>query len=320
MVSVKLIKLKGARIELSYQKLLQTVLQYDATDLVMINKLLQQATDFTDMNVIEVVNKLPDFENIFHDVNALDPVEKIRFLSRLERVAVAQKTTIPSYIPPTTANPSPTNDYYFNRRDIVRVLFGGVGTEPDAPHFGLVWVDNPYMSDIVVIPTTSQYTMDYPGIFSVGQFSSLSKLNTIVQIHKMTNISRKRIVSHHGKILQGRVHSSYNDRLLHGIALVHGGENSLYDHVRNKSGMLLPDNLRLFESMRFWPVRDVLIDPATNILHFRKWNEVTMQTLQMKPPKPNPTFTYKKRLNIFDKAFGKPADRASGHAQFSIDY
>lgn len=306
---------------MSYQKLLQTVLQHDASDLIMINKLLQQATNFTDAGVIEVVNQLPDFEKIFHDVNALSPIEKTRFLTRLERIAVAQKTVIPTYVPRTNANPRPNNEYYFKRRDVVRVLFGGVGTESDEPHFAVVWVDNPYMSDITVIPMTSKYKKDYPGVFSVGQFSKRSSINSIVDIDKMTNISRQRIVMHHGTILQGKIHPAYNDRLIHGVALVHGGELSLDEHVRNHSNMLLPDNLNSFKSKRFWPVRDVRIDPATNIMHFRKWNEVTMQTLQMKPPKPGPTFTYKQRLRIYDMVFGeKAADQASGFNQFSIFY
>lgn len=305
---------------LSYQKLLQTVLQHDASDLLMINKLLQQATNFTDATVIEVVNQLPDFEKIFNDVNALPPIEKMRFLSRLERVAAAQKKIVPTYVRSTSTNPRPLNEYYFKRRDVVRVQFGGVGTESDEPHFAVVWVDNPYMSDITVIPMTSKYKKDYPGIFSVGQFSRRSNINSIVDIGKMTNISRQRIVSHHEIILQGNIHPAYNDRLIHGVALVHGGELSLDEHVRNHSGMLLPDNLRLFESKRFWPVRDVKINSATKIMHFRKWNEVTMQTLQMKSPKPNQPFTRKQRLEIYDKAFGEKADRASGFDQFSIFY
>lgn len=305
---------------MSYQKLLQTVLQYNASDIMLINKLLQQATDFTDASVIQVVNQLPDFENIFHDVNALNAVDKARFLRRLERVATAQKNTIPAYVKPTATNPNPANVYYFKRRDIVRVEFGGVGSEPDEPHYAMVWVDNPMMDDIIVIPTTSQYLKDYPGEFSVGQFSRLSSLNTIVQIHKMTNISRKRIVPYNGVILQGRINAVHNERLLHGIALVHGGETSLDEHVRNRSNMLLPDDLYAYQAKMFWPVRDVRIDYTTNIMHFRKWNEVFPQQLQMKPPKPNPHFTRKDRLKIYDKAFGKPADRAAGHAQFLIDY
>lgn len=305
---------------MSYQKLLQTILKYDESDLVLINKLLQQATDFTDASVIKVVIQLHDFEKIFNDVNALSPIEKTRFLSRLERVAAAQKTVIPPYIKPTNNNPKPTNEYYFKRRDVVRVQFGGVGTESDEPHFAVVWVDNPLMSDITVIPMTSKYTKDYPGTFKVGQFSRRSNINSVVDIDKMTNISRQRIIPHHGTIIQGKVHLAHNERLIHGVVLVHGGELSLDEHVRNKSGMLLPDNLKLFKSKRFWPVRDVRIDPATNIMHYRKWNEVTMQTLQMKPPKPNQPFTEKQRLRIYDMAFGEIADQTTGFNQFSIYY
>lgn len=102
------------------------------------------------------------------------------------------------------------------------------------------------------------------------------------------------------------------------MALVFGGELSLNYYVRNRKDMWLPDNLRLFEAKRFWPVRNVQLDEETKTLRFRKWNETVEQSIQMTLP--NQQITHALRLNIYDRAFGKRADRAAGFTDYGQYY
>lgn len=303
---------------MSYQKLLQTVLQHGPSEVVALSAALQRTNDFMDPAVVQVVQQLPDFEQIFHDVNALSPTDRTRFIKRLELLSEREKATVPDFIKSSATTPAPANPLYFNRRDVVRVQFGGVGTETDAPHFAVVWHDNPGLKDIVVIPTTSQYNKEYAGEFNVGQLRGLPVKDTILQVHKMTNISRKRIVEYNGSYVPSKVHGSFVNRILYAIAILFGGEISLDSFVRNNIKILLPANLHQFEQMRFWPVRDVHIDPEKNVLYFRKWTELTVQTLQLKAP--NQKITYAQRLDIYDRAFGNASVRASGFTDFGLFY
>lgn len=137
-----------------------------------------------------------------------------------------------------------------------------------------------------MIPTTSQFDTEYPGEFSVGQLTGLPTNNTILQVHKMMNISRKRIVPWHGNYVVSRIGPAHMERIFHAIAILYNGEISLDSFVYGNPtvGVMLPDNLTQFEAMRFWPIRDMQVNPTNHLLAFRKWNETTPHSLQLKVP------------------------------------
>ena len=209
--------------------------------------------------------------------------QRTRFLNRIERLSKSEGVTLLS-------QDTQPLEPYFSQFDLIYCHFGGVGSEYDGPHYALVWEDNHVDPDITVIPTTSQYTKEFADEFSIGRVSGLPPFDTILSVKKLMRISRKRVIPHQtGRYVRGHLHTRQHafvrERILNAMAIWLYGEIPLDYYVRNEINVALPvDFLTHYPAMRFWPVRDVHWDRANNQLHYRKWTENSLRTLQLKNP------------------------------------
>lgn len=305
---------------MDYHALVDDLLMINSNDVQGMHRLARLLTDLSDPTTRQLLDNIRDLETAITNINNLDDVKIIppdtltqrgRFKYRVERMSTCEGTMI---TPKGSAAPEP----YFQRFELILCQFGGVGWEYDGPHYALVWEDDHTDSELTIIPTTSQFTKEYSDEFSIGLISGLPPKNTILSVRKMMRISRKRVIKHRGRYVQGQVHtrlqSLVKERIENALAIWHFGEIPLDHYIRNNIGVALPvDFLTHYQNMRFIPVRDVQWDRQTLTLHYRKWDETTMRSMLMK----NPTIFMKmahKKFAIYDPLFSNDPTRISAAA------
>lgn len=308
---------------MNYQQLLDTILDLDTADIAAMAKLQITLQDLSHPDALDISRKLKDFENIVTRINTLSvssprPSElspRERFLNRVERLSERENHTVP-------AKGAALLEPYFNKLDVVYCDFGGVGKELDAPHFAIVWEDTHDNEEITVIPTTSQFSKETETLFSVGRISGLPGKDTIALVHKMTRISRKRVLMRNGGYLQGTLMKARAYRIEWGISSFFGGEKTLHYHIRESCGDALPERLALYSDSRFTPVRDFSYDGTTVTAQYRLWNETAMKTLQLKRPQNRPAPDMKKYKNVLlDRYFsGDSTRKAIAESDFMTYY
>lgn len=245
---------------LDYNALVRDLLNLDVANAVAANKLAVLLSDLTHGDTVTLLNKIRDLETAVNRINLLrttpvapDPLsQRERFINRLERLAESEGKTLPVKAPPGTTVDEP----YFNQMDVIYCNFGGIGREYDGPHFAIVWEDNHAETELLVIPTTSQYTKEYADEFNIGRVTGLPARDTIVSVKKLMRISRKRVIHHRFK--QGQIHRGFKDRIENAIAIAINQEKPLEYYVRNECRSALPVNIQtIYSSIRFTPVQDV---------------------------------------------------------------
>jgi hypothetical protein len=315
---------------MDYNALVRDLLVLDQNDVQGMQRLTRLMSDLSDPSTKTLLDNLKVFENLITSIGSLNNTSIIppdtlthhdRFLNRMERLSACEALTIPSKARTGVVALEP----YFSKFDMIYVNFGGVGWEYDSPHFALVWEDNDNDSEITVIPTTSQFTKNYATEFSIGAISGLPAKNTILSITKMMRISRKRVILHKGRYLQGAINKrSQKDlqkRIEQALGIWLHNINTLEYYVKNETGSALPiDFMTHYPGMRFLPVVDVNWKAVDLELHYRIWNETPMNVLRMKNPT---TFVDKgyKIHRIYDWLFSNdvPNIRAA-HADFQNLY
>ncbi|MFD2328801.1 hypothetical protein ACFSR7_06010 [Cohnella sp. GCM10020058] len=164
-------------------------------------------------------------------------------LDRIGRYIVSARAqskldaTTRQYVPP------------MNKFAIVKVNFAGLGSELDDLHFGIVWDVERKRDHISIIPTTSYKpgtTRENGTTFNLGNISYLPN-QTVVMMHQITSVSRKRIQSHrHYNDATGRSGVVYlspdqRQRVYEGFRVYGLNEETLYNkHIRNSYSDTLP--------------------------------------------------------------------------------
>lgn len=255
-------------------QLMQTILQVTGHDAVALTNVLDIVTKLSDPDVAIITAQLQDIKNIFDFVNLLPNVERGMLIEKLEIFSFCENVVL-------ARNPADHRfyDQVYKRRDIVHCRLAGVGREFSKDHFALVWDDDPANEKITVIPTTSQIKLEYADVFDLGVIAGLPPGQTTLLVNDLIRISRKRITS-----VNGRLHKSWEERIKQAIAVSFGSEVTLETVIRNVCGDSMPINLPLFKTMRFLPIRDHVYDVANQLLHYRKWNELPMQSLSLIRP------------------------------------
>jgi hypothetical protein len=300
---------------MDYKRLITQLLALDTRDLDAMRRMLTLLSDVSDPMTLDLLNDLKAYEKIHYLVSAFNKTiispdtqsQYDRFLNRIERLAECEGKLIPHIATYVTGAQKP----YFESFDMIYVSFGGVGMEYDEPHYALVWEDNHSDGEITIIPTTSQYTKDFATVFSIGIISGLPATKTILSVAKLTRISRKRVIFHRGKYVQGKIPrpqvKELKTRIHEAIAIGLQGYYPLEYFIKNSTASALPaslltDNFNRF--IRFIPVKldECIWDPTAMKVHYRPWNESTVRSLDMK----NPVSYLKKEYKIhriYEKIF-----------------
>ncbi|OPG89578.1 hypothetical protein B2I21_36275 [Chryseobacterium mucoviscidosis] len=311
---------------MNYQQLLDTILALDTADIAAMAKLQVALQDLSHPDAADISLKLKEFENIVTRINMLSVTQprpgdlspRQRFLGRIERlsdrenhIVSAKGTTAPG-----------THEPYFQKLDVICCDFGGVGKELDAPHFAIVWEDTHDNEEMTVIPTTSQFIKETETLFSVGRIRGLPSTDTIALVHKMSRISRKRVLLRSGRYLQGTLMQPRAYRIEWGIASFYGGEKTLHYHIRESCGDALPERLGFYSDLRFAPVRDFSYDGTTVTAHYRLWNDTELKSLQLKRPQNRPKSDMKEFKNLLlDRYFsGDSMRKALAQSDFTANY
>jgi hypothetical protein len=311
---------------MNYQQLIRGILSLDTNDTAALNKISTLLGGMTNSSAVQLIQKLSDLENVANNINALNSTQppsglspRSRYINRIQRLSHREAVTIQpkSVVPAGGANPI---EPYFKKMDISWFEFGGTGAEFDGHHLALIWHDDHNREEITVIPLTSQPKAETEYIFDLGRIHPLRKPNNVFLVHKMANISRKRAVpGNNGAFTQAFLPLSRAERFLWAIAYTYVGEKSLHSFVRNKTGDARPVHITSYRDIRYMPVRDISYDRPTCMVSFRKWNEDTPRTLQLKRPTTAMPRGLRKEM-IYDQLFNSATQHVLGMTNYMSYY
>lgn len=319
---------------MDYQTLLQTIRNINAADIVKLNEMVTTFTDLSHPDAASLATTLSEFEKIVKHVGTLSkvpinrqiPIHE-RFINRLERLSFCENVIVLPKVPTDPPPPAPPIEPYFSRRDFAWFEFGGVGSEIDKLHLGMVWEDNADNDEITVIPTTSAFDKEYEDKLNLGVISGLPNRDTILLVNKMTRISRKRASLYKNKYVQGTLLGQLEYRIRWSIALTFLQEKSLHYFILHSCGDELPADFNTsYQDIRYTPVRDVSYDPTTHVLHYRVWDQSNMKFIQLKPVHSLPiNFTSRQRekfkLDLLDRYYsGNPSKKTKALSFYNVHY
>jgi hypothetical protein len=317
---------------MDYQTMLQIIRNINAADLVKLNEMVTILTDLSHPDAALLATTLGEFEKIVNHVGTLSKVPvnsksisiHERFINRLERLSICENVIVLPKVPTDPPPLLPPIEPYFSRRDFAWFEFGGVGSEIDKLHLGMVWEDNADNDEITVIPTTSTFDKEYEDKINLGVISGLPKGDTILLVNKMMRVSRKRASLYKNKYVQGTLLGQLEYRVRWSIALTFLQEKSLHYFILHSCGDELPaDFTTSYQDIRFMPVRDVSYDPTAHVLHYRVWDKKDMTFIQLKPVHGLPrNFTSKQKekfkLDLLDRYYSKDPTRKTKAISFYV--